>query len=405
MRQAVARAQRAEAVRAAARSWAAAGSVGGEAASAIEQRYPDDRVRVGRAARVLFFLFTGLAALALFGWLWLLSEGILSPGSEAARRSFSAILSFGFGIGLVALAELLSGPLRRARAGAEEAAALLGVGFLISSAGTALAGEHFVSPAPVLGVAALLCAAAAWRWGGALFGAAAAACALLSVTGFAGARWIWIAASLGLLVPLLRTAESIRLAPSQRRAVAAALCVALTAGYAALHPAGVIGPVMAAMEPARWSGDLSQELAPRYFPELLARLGIVILPLALLGAGLRSRRRLLLDMGLILALLSAVWFSHEIGLGPPWLLLLAGGAAAMVLALAMRRYLDGGQGHERHGLTAEPVAGELTAPGTLEVAATLIALAPAARPLPPSPAPELRGEGGEFGGGGSSSSF
>jgi hypothetical protein len=185
--------------------------------------------------------------------------------------------------------------------------------------------------------------------------------------------------------------------------VAAALCVALAAGYAALHPAGVLGPVLEAMEPVRWSGDLSREPAPRYFPELLARLGIVGLPLGLLLAGVRSRRRLLLDLGLILALLSAVWFSQDAGWGPPWLLLVAGGAAAIALALALRRTLDGGQGHERQGLTAEALAGEPTAPRTLEVAATLMALAPAARPL--EPAPELRGEGGEFGGGGSSSSF
>ena len=53
MNAAVAAAQRAEAVRAAMRSWHAAGVVGDDVVTEVARRYPDDRRRAGVAFRVL----------------------------------------------------------------------------------------------------------------------------------------------------------------------------------------------------------------------------------------------------------------------------------------------------------------------------------------------------------------
>jgi hypothetical protein len=393
MRPAVASAQRAAAVRQAVRSWVEARLVDETAAAAIRELVPDDRVRVGTAARVLFFFFTAVATLALFGWLSMLTDSFADSGV--------GWLALGFGVGLVVLTEELTGARRRAEAGAEEATAVLAVCFLFAAFERMLSGHGFLErPVVLAGVALVLSTLAAWRWGGVVFGGVAAAAGFVVLTGFPATRWTWIGLAASLFWSLVRGAESGRFPPGQRRALAAALAVAVVAGYAACHPEGIVSPWLVESVESSWQGSAAVP-----FPTVLARFCIVVIPLGLLLAGFLGRRRLLLDLGLLLVASSAVWFCHDSGIGPVWLLLLLAGGVCLALALSLRRVLASAPGQERWGCTGEAVLGDREAPATLEVAATLASLAPEARPLAgPQPAP-TEGGGGTFGGGGASSSF
>src|ERR1700730_15345856 len=86
-------ADRAEAVRGAARAWRRAGAIDAAALAAVEERFPDDRVRVGTAFRVLLFLFTVGAAAGGWGFVALLlgssqldlAAGLAAPGGVSRR--------------------------------------------------------------------------------------------------------------------------------------------------------------------------------------------------------------------------------------------------------------------------------------------------------------------------------
>src|SRR6185436_16045584 len=84
-------------------------------------------------------------------------------------------------------------------------------------------------------VAAALALAAAWRWGGAIYGAAATAGIFLVLLRLPAVRWTWLGLAAIAAAPLVRLGESARLAPTQRRAAWAALAVAVTAAYLAVH--------------------------------------------------------------------------------------------------------------------------------------------------------------------------
>jgi uncharacterized membrane protein YgcG len=115
-----------------------------------------------------------------------------------------------------------------------------------------------------------------------------------------------------------------------------------------------------------------------------------------------SRRRLLINAGLVALLASMVTLRFYAQVAPLWVVLLAGGGAAIGVALALRRYLDSGPGQQRHGFTAEPLFANPEGRSALEVAAGVVSLSPAARHLEQ---PGFEGKGGRFGGGGASGSF
>ena len=79
--------------------------------------------------------------------------------------------------------------------------------------------------------------------------------------------------------------------------------------------------------------------------------------------------------------------------GSFWLSLVAGGATCLVLAVAIRRWLDVGPSRERSGFTAEPLFEDGRAIRAAQAAATLAAM---------SPGPRVAGDAGFESGGGRS---
>ena len=126
------------------------------------------------------------------------------------------------------------------------------------------------------------------------------------------------------------------------------------------------------------------------------------MPVLTVGWGIAARRRLLIDLGLVGLLASLVTLRFYVHLAPLWVVLLLGGSLALGLALVLRRFLDSGPQHERHGFTAEPLFADPEGRSALEVAASVVSLTPAARPMGK---PGFEGGGGTFGGGGASGKF
>jgi hypothetical protein len=377
------------AVREAAAAWQRAGLVDEPARAAIDLAYADDRQRVGTALRVLLFVFAWIAGQSASGFFLMFGEG----------RGLGVICLV-FGVLFALACEVLRNQLRRAESGAEEAAGLLAVGYLVGGVGWILMrslADDQRSIHILFGLTAALALAAAWRWGGAIYGGAAAGGALLALAPFPAVRWTWLGLAAVLAPLLVRLAESERLAPTQRRAAWAAVAVLLAAAYAALHLG--LWDVHGLEE---LSGALGGSRAV-VMPRIVAIAGTALLPVLLLGLGILGRRRLLLDLGLLCGLVSLVTAIVYRDWRPEWLVLTAGGLAFIVLALALRKALDAARGKEWRGWTAEPLFENPDRQSLVELAASLAVLSPQARQQPEPPG--FTGGGGEMGGGGSSSSF
>jgi hypothetical protein len=389
MRREVALAARREAVRRAAAAWRGAGTIDATAEETIARLYPDDRVRIGPALRVLLFVFTLIAFESLFG---------LASTIIGFDRSLW-LLPLPAAVLLAVATEVATGRLRLAGFGIESALALLAVG---NFAGACLALLARTSLPPqttitfTVALTGLAAAAAAWRWGGPHFALGAAGALFFVLARLPGARPFWIAAAAALL-PLLHAAtRSARWAPPHRRAAAAGLLVALAALYLAVHLGSFDARLVEELA-------LEGENKARLLPRALAIAGTALVPALVLAWGLYRRDRLLLAAGFVMLVASVVTFCVDTRPGPTGLLLTAGGAALVALALGLRRWLDAGASGERFGFTAAP-AHDADAAGarTLEVAAVLATVAPAAA----APAqPRFAGRGGEMGGGGASSDF
>lgn len=393
MRPEAARADRNAAVRKAARAWKKAGVIDDVALAQIEAAHPDDRVRVGPVFRVLLFIFTLVGINAAFGFV-----AMLTGGADVVWP----ILFFGGGVALVLLTEVQTGALRRAQGGTEAATSFAALGFLIGGIAwivTEMGLSSWNAFWPVLLVSVLLCAAGAWRWGYPAYGVFAMAALLLLFAQLSWGRILWIAVPLVLAPLLLRLGDSAKLPPSLRASATAALVTALAGLYFAVNLQSFdLGWVEIFGDPGRMLRSGTGPPALR----ILFLIATILVPIVLLAAGLRTRRRSLLLLGLVTAIVSIVTLHSYGDLGPPWLLLVIWGAVALGTALSLRRYLDSGPDHERAGLTAEPLFDDLKRQGVLETGAALVTFTPEARV---EREPGFAGGGGEFGGGGSSESF
>jgi hypothetical protein len=395
VRPAVAAAQRRHAVRRAAAGWQQDGAIDAETRAAVEALYPDDRVRTGLPLRLLLAGFTYFAVSTGVGWAY----AVLSPD----RLGWALLLAAG--AALVAATEWQTGPLRLAGFGTEEASAILAVAF--STAGAVWCVMEVASPAARIGLVVGLalgtaaCAAAAWRWGGVHFAAAAAAGAFLLLARLPLGRLLWIAAAL-LAAPMLhRAARSPRLAPAHRRAALALLLVGLAALVVAVHPASVEGSLVEELGGIAGHSPTRRQPLPPEAAWFLATL----VPAAILLAGGWRRDRWLLGLGFLAAAATGAAACDALDLGPVWALLAGAGVALLAAGLGLRRFLDSGAARERAGFTARPLsAGGLGAGSerVAELAATLAALSPEPRPEVP---PGRRGGGGDFGGAGADSGF
>ncbi len=391
MRAEAAEAERRFEVREAARGWHRAGAIGDATRAAIEAAYPDDRARLGPVFRVLVFGFAVVAVNALFGLFGLFM-------AEAFTRSNGVPLLF-FGLVLVGATELQVGSLRRAQGGTEAATAFLGLCYLLGGmlwlVESARLGEAaWINLALVLVV--VLCAVAAYRWGYMLFAAAAASALFPLLARGPWGRVAWVIVPVALVPALLRGGDSARLPPSHRRSCQAVAVVCLVFLYLAVHLGSWDLGLVEAL-----TGVWRASRAPAPFRPVFA-VATALVPVLTLAWGMGAHRRLLINLGLVGLLVSIVTLRFYVHVAPLWVALLVGGASTLGLALALRRYLDSGRGHERHGFTAEPLFADPERRSALEVAASVASLSPAARAVE---RPGFQGGGGRSGGGGATGTF
>jgi len=138
---------------------------------------------------------------------------------------------------------------------------------------------------------------------------------------------------------------------------------------------------------------------------VVAAIATAVLPLAILWWGLKSRRIVLLDTGIVLLALSLVTLRHYVHVAPLWVVLTASGALLIVVALAVERALRASHGGERWGFTADPLFSDERRQQILQTVPVVAAFTPPAAPVAATDAPGFTGRGGAFGGGGASDKF
>jgi len=377
---------RRDAVLDAAAGWRAAGAIDDATLAAVAAEYPARRPRLASGWRVLVFVLVSIAANALFGAIFLFSG---SGGVEAARLVYGTLL--------VAATEALRGS-RLAGTGADGAASFWAAGYVVAGVALLLARAHLDERTIVtvsLLAAALACAAACLRWGFEAYGAFAAAAFFLLLARFPHGRLLWIAAAALILPAADRLRDRAALPPPHRAAFDGVVFVAAAALYAAVN---------------RWSlderfveslRDGARPGPPSPGAQVLAAAGTVLVPAALVAAGLRRRRVLLLDAGVVAAALSLVTLRHYVHLAPLWLLLALSGAALLLGAIGLNRFLRRGPEGERAGFTASPLGASKG--GGLQTAAVVAAFAPSAGPA--SRPDDFTPGGGGYGGGGATGAF
>jgi hypothetical protein len=135
----------------------------------------------------------------------------------------------------------------------------------------------------------------------------------------------------------------------------------------------------------------------------LSAIATGVFPLFVLGWGIRTRRTLLLDAGIVSAALSLVTLRFYVHLAPLWVILSVAGSGVILLALCVHGWLARSPGREAGGFTAEPLFEDKDARQALGAVGAL-SLTPEARIAPADPG-KFSGGGGGFGGAGSSGTF
>lgn len=375
------------AVRLAARDWRKAGLVDDAAVAEVDRRFPDDRVRAGLVLRLLLFVFAFIACTATVGLFRFID------------RHWSVLLMMG--LVFWALTELQTRRFRRCGGGTEEATSLFAVAFTSGGLIWALIDASQPSGATRVQIGALvvlaLAAAAAWRWGMPAYGAAACLALFAFVTQLPAPRTLWLILATALAAGCETVRNSPARAPSHREAAGWALATTVMLGYLSVNVWGLDERVI---EHLAVSGA---GLVPTY-PRMLAILLTATLPLLAIALGAWRRDRLWLWLGIAMIAATAVTLRHYVHIASLWMLLAGAGAAIVAITLLLQRWLEAGSGHERRGITAQPLfEGRLER--SAEVIATLATIAPAAREIPGEAPPTMKPGGGAFGGGGASETF
>ncbi len=387
-------AERVEEVRAAARGWKRAGAVGEGTFEEILRRYPEPRTLPAPLWRVLTFVLASFVLLAVFG-AFLVSA---SPNASSAW-----VICAVFGMAFVAMADIQARSPGMALRGGVEAASFWGVTLLVAGLFLLLEENlHISEPAgPNLALlgAAVLFALGAWRWGNAAFACLGAGALFALLARAPHGRLLWIAAGVALSVLAERFMDRPEWAPSHRICASGLVVCGIAAVYAAVNYWSLDHHVIEDL------GGRTRLLAdgwPGDGARAAAILGTALVPLAVLVRGVVTRRRLLLDAGLVLSALSLVTFREYVHLADLRIVLTAAGALLVGGALAVNRWLRRGPGGERGGFTADALYGDEAAFRAVELAPVLGAHAP---PAGPPEQPGFSGGGGGFGGGGAGSSY
>jgi uncharacterized membrane protein YgcG len=212
-----------------------------------------------------------------------------------------------------------------------------------------------------------------------------------------GGRLLWIVCGVGLVFVFERVLDRPSWSPSHRDCAAVLVVAGLLGVYAAVNLYALDHRVVEVLRqaPSGFPGTAFRD-------RIGAMLGTVVLPVAILWWGVRSRRAFVLDTGLVLLAASLVTLRFYVHLASLWLLLVFSGGSLFLLALAVNRWLARGADKERGGFTAEPLFAAEAQLRALELVPVVAAHAPAARP---PVEPGFQGGGGGFGGGGAGGSF
>lgn len=385
-----AEAARSEEVRDAARGWRSAGAIDDATLSAIEAAYPERGVALHRAWKVLTFLLSSVAILAL-------AFALARPIDELYVESAL------FTVALAVATEKLRAS-RLSGTGADAATAFWAVGSLLFAVGYSLLQNFKLRETDaltfLLAAACAVGALAAWRWGFSFFAAAAAAAFYLFLGRMLLARPAWIAVSILVMALSERRLDSASLAPPHRRGLVGVFAVSAAALSAAVNLYSLDHRFI---EMIRLLSTGPGPFAPQPpAARLLAALATAALPAVLLARGIRARRTLLLSSGLAAAALSVATWRVYAPIGPRWAFLTVCGAVLIASALWIHRRLRNAPGGAWRGLTAAPLSG-----GAEEGVSPPAALAAALVPGEP-PEPErgpLSTGGGTFGGGGASGQY
>lgn len=378
-------AARAAEVRTAARAWERAGVIDGPTRSAIDEAYPSDGHAHAPAWRVVIFVIATVAICAAFAAL-----AALVRGESAAMWLF-------FGAVLATFTEMLDRSSLRGNgaAGAASFWSVVTIAVGCASLADKLGGDAEI-PVGLL-FATLTFTLACWRWGIEIYGAFGTITFFLLLARFSGGRVLWIAAALVLLPAAFRLLDRATLAPAHRAAAAGVFATSAVALYAAVNRFS-----LDELQIENVRGYHSQTAGSSPAAQAAATLATALLPVVFLAWGIRSRRRLVLDLGVAFAALSLVTLRYYVHLAPLWVILTAAGAMLLLTALSLNRRLRRSAGGEWAGFTARPLYAGL---GALPAVAAVAGFTPDARVAPQSDSANFTGGGGLSGGGGAAGSF
>ncbi len=382
-------AARADEVRDAARGWAHAKAIDAPTLSAIEASYPASRSELHPAWRVLIFLLICVALLGVFLGVFHDVGDILWPSAL-----YAVIL-------MVATEFLRWTP--ASESGTDAATSLMGLVFAIFAVTAAHDKWNIHLPdettlAYVSG--AVLCALAAWHWGFWVYALGATACGYRWLGRMPFARPVWIVVAVLLMILTSPRLDRAALAPPHRRSLAGVFAISSTAMYAAVN---LFALDRAFIERIRLRWLLGDGAVAPVDPalRLAAALATAVFPVVFFLWGIRTRRRLLLGIGLASAVLSVATFRHYFPIGPRWAWLTACGAVLIAAALWAHRRLRDAPGGVWRGLTASPLyAFDDAGISPLGALGAQVAVAPATPERP-----GFTGGGGSFGGGGASGQY
>ena len=383
MRRVWSEAERVAEVRGGARDWKAAGAIDEATLAAIEAEFPEPRVELARVWKVLIFVLVSVAILGV-------QVGVF--GFDAKSGSF-----FFYAAILAGVTEVLRGS-RLSGTGSDAATSFWSVVMLIIGFVVLLEGGR-AALTTTLAVAAVAFAAACWRWGFALYGAFATAAGFLVLARFPTGRLGWAIVGAALCAISIGLAERPRLAPSRRRAFAGVFVVSALALYAAINLYSCDKRIVEVI--GEWSEtERMTGAALRVRPAFV--IATAVIPVLFLVWGVRTRRRLALDTGALLAALSVLTLEYYVRFGS--LVITAFGLALIGLALWLNRFLARAPGGEVRGFTASPLlSAESEALAPVAALAAASSAAPSVSPHPPET--DFSDGGGKYGGGGATGSF
>ncbi len=385
--------ERAESVRDAAGKWRAAGAIDEGTEARIQAEYPDPRFRPTWVWRVLTFVLVTAIVQGIF---------LALTASGARGGTGFGLLSLFVGAACVVATELQEGSPRLSERGGAGATAFW-AGSFVTLGGAALVAKasgndlDTVVSATLL-LSTLVWAAAAWRWRSPVF-VLVSACSFFGLLArLPSGRLLWLVAGVLLAAAGRRGLDDIRLPPLRRIGAAALLVVGLAALYGAANCWSLEVRWIEAMR-----AGSARPAPPTASQFVLSGLVTALLPAGVLVWGVRVKRTLLIDVGIVLAALSLVTLRHYVHVAALWAVLGGAGALLLGVALALDRWLSRGPRKERGGFTSEPLFSDEARARLLQVVPVAATLGPAA--APPVPEKGFTPGGGSYGGGGASERF